>query len=90
MKPTKRGISSQWFLGCANDKERKDRTSTVEGGTSVLLVLYDILEREKSDLLKSREADYADSAWAYKQAHVNGRLEQLDRLLQLLWSAIDQ
>lgn len=82
-----RGISSQWFFGCTDSKEREHRTATILGSTVTLDILVDIIEHQRYEVARVRESDYSDAAWAYKQAHINGRIEELDRILSLLRSA---
>ncbi len=89
MKSSKRGLHQQWYLGCSNEQERKARKGLLVGSSLGFDVLLALLDRERFDLLAVREGDYNDSAWAYKQAHLNGRLEELDRLSTLVRSVTD-
>lgn len=85
----KRGMSVQWLHGCSTVKEREDRKNLIQGSSVAFEVLLKIVDREREEVLAAREADYNDSSWAFKQAHLNGRIEELDRLHHLLRSAID-
>lgn len=85
----KRDLSVQWLLGCSTHKEREERKALIKGGTVVLDILKKIVEKERIAVQSTRESDYADSAWAYKQAHLNGRIEELDRLHHLIRSVTD-
>lgn len=44
--------------------------------------LRQILNQEKETL--TRETDYDNPSWAHKQAHINGRLDEIDRILLLI------
>lgn len=83
------GLVVQWLTGCQTEKERDARRSLLLGADPAFRVLLAIIEQGREDLLACREADYNDSAWACKQAHRNGRLEELDRLSYLLRSITD-
>ena len=85
-----KGVSTQWYLGCSTAKEREDRASLLKGSSVALDVVKAIVDKERLDLLGVREADYNDSAWGFKQAHLNGRIDELDRLSNLLRSITDQ
>lgn len=52
----------------------------------VLRHLLKILKQRIDDLEQSerREEAYEDSSWAYRQAHKNGRLQELTSLINLL------
>jgi hypothetical protein len=86
MSKTKRGLALQWYAGCSTDREREARYALLTGSSPAFDVLLALLEKEKLDLLTVRDSDYSDSAWACKQAHRNGRLDELDRLVGLLRS----
>jgi len=79
-------LSVEWYRNCKNDEDRRKRKSVVLGASDTLEVLQELTEARKAELSVAREPDYNNSAWAYWQAHRNGRLEELDRLLQLLRS----
>lgn len=49
-------------------------------------LLYDILSEERDKTVKITTSDYESPSWAFKQAHVNGKREQLDRILKFLSS----
>ena len=83
----KRSLSVEWYRGCNSDDARKTRKGLVSSSPPVREVLEDIANSRRDDLLRLREADYNAGSWAYLQAHRNGRLEELDRLLELLRSA---
>lgn len=82
-------MSVQWLHGCSTEQERKDRKSLILGATPALEVLLNLVEQSRAEAEAVREADYQDAAWAYKQAHLNGRLEELDKLANLIRSALD-
>ena len=86
----KQSLSSEWYRGCETDEARRSRKGLVAASTPVLDVLYALVEGRKAELLGVREQDYDAAAWSHKQAHRNGRIEELDRLSTLLRSAIDQ
>jgi len=85
-----RNLSTEWYHRCSGDKERTARKSLVESSVPALAVLKGIAEGKREELLKVRDTDYDTPAWACKQAHWNGRIEELDRLINLLGSVTDQ
>lgn len=78
----------EWYFGCANEDDRERRRDVVLSSYSILKVLKEYLTNKK-DTLSMREEDYDVAAWAYLQAHRNGRIDELDRLIKLIGSAID-
>lgn len=52
----------------------------------VLKRLLEILKQRRDEIETSerREQAYEDSSWAYRQAHKNGRLQELTSLITLL------
>lgn len=44
--------------------------------------LKEILVQEKRKIVRNH--DYSSPSWAYQQAHNNGKLQQIDEILQLL------
>lgn len=82
-------ISTEWYFRCGNDAERANRKGLVDSSTPVLALLKDMASKRKEDLQNVRESDYDTGEWAYLQAHRNGRIEELDRLIKLIGSATD-
>lgn len=78
----------EWFFGCSTEEERSRRREIVLSSYSILKVLKEYLENKKNTL-SMREEDYDVAAWAFLQAHRNGRIDELDRLIKLIGSAID-
>ena len=76
-------LNLRWLKGLA-----KDRTESVEkvirNSHIVLTRLKEIIEEDLKELNKSNESDYENNAWAYKQAHVNGKQEYARQMLSLL------
>lgn len=81
-------MAVEWYFGCANETDRERRRDVVLSSYSILKVLKEYLENKK-ETLSMREEDYDVAAWAFLQAHRNGRVEELDRLIKLIGSAID-
>lgn len=86
----KGGLALHWLTGCSTAKEREDRKHLITGASPALDVLVALMERLRTETLSVRENDYNDSAWPYKQAHLNGKIEQLDQILTIVRSATDQ
>lgn len=65
---------------------KKDFEGLVRNSTTVLGRLKTIIEQREADILKDESSpkDYDSPSWAYKQAHNNGRKEELRRLKELL------
>lgn len=86
----KTNISTEWYHRCKGRDEEQTRKNLVESSTPILAVLKSLVDQRKLELLSTRETDYDVPGWPYLQAHRNGRLEELDRLSNLLGSATDQ
>lgn len=84
-----KNISTGWYSGCDNEKDRATRKGLVLSSTPILEVLKAMLERRKEEVQKVRDEDYNVAGWPYLQAHRNGKMEELDRLINLLGSATD-
>lgn len=78
----------QWTADIANDAEAKVAfEENVLRNRDILDRLMDIIvQRENSLIRKSISSSTYSSnpSWAYEQAHVNGRLEEIQNLKQLL------
>lgn len=80
-------LSTEWLRGL-KDKSLED---AIRHDTLVLGRLKDILDQKLSELSRGEIAtsSYENPAWAFKQAHANGRKAGLTEIRNLL-SFLDQ
>lgn len=78
----------QWTANIVNNKEAKEAfEESVLRNSDIINRLKDIiLQREESLIRKSiSSSSYSSNpSWAYEQAHINGRLEEIQSIKQLL------
>lgn len=87
--PNKRNISTAWFTNERLTKEEKEKVRQ-----NVLNLINDptqkrfrlIIEEKKKALLRQERSkdQYSDSSWSHRQAHINGNMEIIDLVLNLL------
>lgn len=79
-------LSTQWFKNVLNDpKAKDDLEKTLRNSTIAFSKLLDILEDRKRELDNSEMKDnYDSSSWSHKQAHRNGRRQELQDTIDLL------
>ena len=80
-----RNISVEWYFGCKNKEERDARKGLVDSAAPALDVLRQIVEQRR-ETYAMKSSDYDVVAWPYYQAHRNGQMEELDRLIKLIGS----
>jgi len=80
-----RNISTEWFFGCKDKEQRDARKGLVDSAAPVLDVLVKMLEQRR-ETYAMKASDYDVAAWPYYQAHRNGQMEELDRLIKLIGS----
>lgn len=78
-------ISTEWYLG---SKDHKKTSDLLTASTPTLQLIDLLLERKIKDSLTVNGSDYEIPSWAYKQAHLNGRVEALKELQRLIRSAL--
>lgn len=65
-------------------KEKEDFETYVRNATQIVERLRDIIREREEEIGKSETSDdYESGSWAYKQAHRNGRKEELNALKTL-------
>ena len=79
-------VHVDWLKKSKNDKEKADFEQLLRNSTITLSKLQELII-EKQDTTYTREravTTYDSPGWEYKQAHINGYLEGLDYVLNLL------
>lgn len=80
--PKPKAVMHQWLSNRAGDKTKLEEELRHYLTSWPFNRLREILNQEKEGLL--RVTNYENPSWAYQQAHVNGRLQEIDRLLSLI------
>ena len=78
-----RNLNLRWVKGVPKDRV-ENLEKLVRNSHIVLSRLKEIVEEDLKDLNKHPEADYSNPAWAFKQAHENGKQEYARQMLSLL------
>ena len=77
-------------IWAANLKDKKlkdvflDETAFALTNSAQFIRLREILNQNKEYLLRTRTIDYDNPSWSHKQAHINGKLDQIEQLLTLI------
>lgn len=82
-----KGFNARWTQGVSHeDSKRKQRYREILSSRSGFNLQREILNELKEEIQKQqdREPKYEDSAWPYRQAHLNGQKEMIDKVLNLL------
>lgn len=85
MSRSSKGLPLEWLKGLEG-KEKDDMEVVVRHSTIVLQKLLNIVD-DKLDVLERKEVDastYKNPAYAYEQAHINGKRASLLELRRLL------
>jgi hypothetical protein len=79
-------LSARWLADCTTDEERKSRYVQLVGGRNLFELTREVLLDQRDELESRRNAlpKYEEASWPYRQAHLNGEIEQVDRLLELI------
>lgn len=75
-------MKSQW-LGTLKGDERENFKLSILSSKIVLDKLHEIVYNMYKDRSREQISDYDSPSWAYKQAHTNGYLEALSKILEL-------
>lgn len=78
-----KGIASEWVAGL--DQEAKEKEIEYLRNCSTLFdKLRSIIQNKYNASSVTKDTDYDNASWAYKQAHLNGKLQALEELYKLL------
>lgn len=76
-------LKSVWFEGL-NASEKEEMQKNVENSEKVLdklvKILYNIQERTRDSVL----VDYDTPSWSHKQAHINGEIAMLKKIIDIV------
>jgi hypothetical protein len=76
-------VQTRWFQDLPKS-EQEDFKKLVLGSQKVLDKLRKICYNTLKDGDQVKTNDYDSPSWAYKQAHLNGRREALEEIIQLI------
>lgn len=72
------------LLNGTKGEERAKLKEYIAGNKKLLDILYKVVYNKFKDTEKVSLTDYENSAWPYRQAHLNGKKEAFTELLNLL------
>ena len=74
-------MNTAWFKYLPYE-EHKHRKSFVRGNTEAWEVLTEVLLQRIESM--KQHPEYSNPAWAFEQAHINGRKEMLQEIINML------
>lgn len=77
-------IAMEWLKHAKTQEEKESARTTVLNAEPAFKLLRKLLEDRKASVPLIRDEDYQRGDWAALQAHRNGRIQEIDHLLQLL------
>lgn len=84
MEQPKASIPTAWYNGVKTQEQKDDIKTILLNDKIILDKLSKIVYNMVIKSTRVNKADYSDSSWAYKQAHINGELEALRKILALI------
>ena len=86
MPKSKLSLKHSWFRGLDNEEQKAEMQTVVIAGSRALIRLRTIIKEDIASLEKKRvkASEYDSPNWGFKQAHTNGQLEELQRILSIL------
>lgn len=75
-------LKTEWFKDSRNQDDTEKLKKSIIGSKLVLDKLIEICYNIKKSL-DHTSYDYDCPSWAYKQAHINGQKEMLERIISL-------
>lgn len=76
-------MKAEWF-GTMKGEEKENFRLSILNSEKVLDKLREIVYNRLKDRRNVTTSSYANSAWCYEQAHRNGAVEELERIIGLL------
>lgn len=76
-------LGADWFRG-VDEKDKLDREIAVKNAKAILDIILRLAQSRRNSLERVAMTDYDSPAWAYREAHKNGRKEELDYFCKLL------
>lgn len=76
-------MKAEW-LGTLKGEERENFRLSVQSSKIVLDKLNEIVYNMYKERAREQVTDYDSPSWAYKQAHTNGYLAALQKILDLV------
>ena len=77
-------LDIKWTSHIREENKKEDFEKYVRNCKTVLERLFDILDEEEKSLLKVKVVDYESPSWAFRQAHLNGKMELLRQIKSIL------
>jgi hypothetical protein len=81
--PRKTQLSLQWVSNLS-PSEAEEFKKSLFGSKKVLDKLLEICYNKSKVVESPKLTDYDSPSWSHKQAHMNGRLEALQEIIQLI------
>lgn len=78
-----KGMPMEWLQGL-KDQDRANEIEYLRNCSTLFDKLRGMIQRRYDAALATKDTDYDSASWAYKQAHLNGKLEALEELYKLL------
>ena len=75
-------INTAWYAH--EPSEAENIKKIVLGSKNLLDIVSKLCYNRLNDLNKITSSDYDSPSWAYKQSHINGQKEELERLIKLI------
>jgi len=77
-------LAADWFRGISKEEDKASLIQAIYSAKGILDIVKELVIAHKNSLEKVSMTDYDSPQWAYKEAHKNGRKEEIDYLLRLL------
>ena len=79
-------MDMKWFKQFkAEDEDAKEKVrNSLRSANHILEAAIEILNKEKASLERPTKEDYDCPAWSHKQAHNNGEIAALNKVINLL------
>lgn len=77
-------ISQKWLSSAKTDAERDEIRNLVKNSELVLDKLREMLYNMQDELRDTVLRDYDTPSWSHKQAHLNGEIDMLRKLIDIV------
>jgi hypothetical protein len=78
--------------GCHTEEEKEKRKQVIRSSREFIVLLISILKDRYETIERKgrKEEDYQSEGWVFLQAFRNGKIAELEEIVELLLSAIDK
>jgi hypothetical protein len=77
-------LAAEWLKSAKTPEEKETTKNIVLNAAPAFNLMRKLLQDRKLAISPIREEDYEKGDWAAKQAHKNGRVNEIDHLLQMI------